>query len=121
MLNRRHSIYDRIKQKIQVIHTGFELQNKPSPCHLWTGPTSGSGRGGGYGRMSLNSHTVATHLVVFVHFHGYIPGNRQVDHLCNQRLCCNPEHLELVSHVENQKRRAKRTKNASKNNLCSRG
>lgn len=113
MLNRRHSIYDRIKQKIQIIHTGFELNNKPSPCHLWTGPTSGTGRGGGYGRMSLNSHTVATHLVVFVHFHGYIPGNRQVDHLCNNRLCCNPDHLELVTHKKNQKRRSQRASKKS--------
>lgn len=41
---------------------------------------------------------------------GYIPGNKQVDHLCNQRLCCNPQHLELVTHQTNQRRRAARSK-----------
>jgi hypothetical protein len=38
----------------------------------------------------------------------------QVDHLCNNRLCCNPEHLELVTHQENQKRRATRQAKAKK-------
>lgn len=103
--NRRKEIIDRIQQRCEVVDTGLS-----QPCHLWTGPTSGNGRGGGYGRMSLNGHTVATHLVVFTHYYGYIPGNRQVDHICNNRLCCNPAHLELVSHKENQKRRAQRRK-----------
>lgn len=75
-------------------------------CHLWTGPTSGtSGRGKGYGRMSLDGQTVAVHLVVFCYYFGFIPGKKQVDHLCHNRLCCNPDHLELVTHKENQRRR----------------
>lgn len=81
-------------------------------CWIWTGSTSGSGRGGGYGRMCLDGQTVATHLVSYTHFYGYIPGKKQVDHKCNNRLCCNPTHLELVTHLQNQKRRAKRANNA---------
>lgn len=107
---RRNDIMLRIQERVEVIDTGFILDNKPSPCHLWTGPDSGTGRGGGYGRMSLGGQTVAVHLVVFTHYYGYIPGKKQVDHLCNNRLCCNPAHLELVSHLTNQKRRAKRIK-----------
>lgn len=101
--DRRDLIMDRVRKRITVISLGYQ-----SPCHIWTGPTSGNGRGGGYGRMSLNGQTVAVHLVVFTHHHGYIPGNRQVDHLCNQRLCCNPKHLELVTHLRNQRRRTQR-------------
>lgn len=96
--------------RIEIKDMGFHEGAKPSPCHLWTGPTSGNGRGGGYGRMALNGQTVAVHLVVFTHFYGYIPGKKQVDHLCNQRLCCNPAHFELVSHLRNQRRRAMRRK-----------
>lgn len=84
--------------------------NHPDGCWIWTGPDSGEGKGGGYGRMSLNGQTVAVHLVMFTHFHGYIPSKRQVDHTCNNRRCCNPDHLELVTHLENQKRRVKRSK-----------
>ena len=103
MNDRRQTIIDKIQQRINVEDRGFT-----SPCHIWTGPTSGEGRGGGYGRMCLNGQTVAVHLVVFTHFHGYIPGKKQIDHLCNQRLCCNTEHLELVTHLRNQRRRVKR-------------
>lgn len=60
--------------------------------------------------MSLDGQTVAVHLVVFTHYYGYIPGKKQIDHKCNQRLCCNPAHLQLTSHLKNQRLRAKRAK-----------
>lgn len=103
---RRLDIITRIESRCEIIDTGYTINKKPSPCHLWSGPTSGSGRGGGYGRISLNGQTVATHIVTYTHYYGYIPGKKQIDHLCNQRLCCNPTHLEMVSHLKNQKRRA---------------
>lgn len=106
--DRRDEIIQRIQLRTQVVDTGHVIDGQKSPCYLWTGPTSGTGRGGGYGRMSLNGHTVAVHLVAYTHFYGYIPGNRQVDHLCNQRLCWNKDHLELVSHLTNQRRRTAR-------------
>ena len=74
-------------------------------CWIWQGPTSGDGRGGGYGRMSLNGQTVAVHRVMFTHVHGFVPGKKQIDHTCRNRLCCNPDHLEMVTHKQNQKRR----------------
>ena len=108
--DRRDGIISRIYTRVEVQDLGFSLDGQPSPCHIWTGPDSGDGRGGGYGRMSLNSQTVAVHLVVYTHYFGYIPGKKQVDHKCNQRACCNPAHLELVSHIKNQRLRAKRAK-----------
>lgn len=109
-MERRDLIIERIQLRVEVTDTGFMLDGKPSPCHLWTGPTSGDGRGGGYGRMSLSGQTVAVHLVVFTHYFGYIPGKKQIDHKCNTRLCCHPAHLELVTHLTNQRRRAARAK-----------
>lgn len=111
--HRRMTIIEKIEARCDILDTGFFIDGQPSPCHLWTGPTSGNGRGGGYGRMSLDRQTVAVHLVAFTHYHGYIPGKKQVDHKCFQRLCCNPMHLELVTHLQNQKRRDER-KNLSK-------
>lgn len=110
--SRRDEIMLRIHERVSVEDRGFVLDNKPSPCHIWTGQDSGEGRGGGYGRMSLNSQTVAVHRVVYTHFYGLIPGKKQIDHRCNNRLCCNPAHLEMVSHLRNQRLRAKRSKNA---------
>lgn len=111
--DRRMGIIKRIHERVLVVDNGFMIDGQPSPCHIWQGPTSGEGRGGGYGRMSLNGQTVAVHLVVYSHFYGYIPGKKQVDHLCNQRLCCNSVHLEMVTHKTNQKRRAARSKDYS--------
>lgn len=111
--SRRTGIIERLQSRCLVVDTGFVLDGHPSPCHLWQGPTSGTGRGGDYGRMSLNGQTVATHIVAFTHYYGYVPGKKQIDHLCNQRRCCNPAHLEMVSHLTNQRRRAKRAKESN--------
>lgn len=108
--SRREDILDKILKRVRVEYLGFEIDGKPSPCHIWTGPDSGSGRGGGYGRVSIDGQTVAVHLVCFTHFFGYKPSKKQVDHRCNNRLCCNPDHLHLVSHLKNQQLRAKRAK-----------
>ncbi len=93
--HRRQAIMKRIKKRV--------VKDPFTGCWNWTGPTSGNGRGGGYGRMSLNDRTVATHLVVYTHYYGYIPGNREVDHICKNRLCCNPDHLRLVTRSKNEK------------------
>jgi len=76
------------------------------PCKIWQGPHSGSGRGGDYPRMSLDGQTVAVHLVAWTNEHGFIPGKKQIDHLCRRRMCVADKHGELVTHKENQKRRA---------------
>ena len=108
--NRRTDIIQRILNRVKVEYHGYTINGKPDACHIWQGPTSGTGRGGGYGRMSLNGITVAVHIVMFTCFFGYIPPKKQVDHKCNIRLCCNPDHLEMVTHLKNQKRRASRAK-----------
>ncbi|MFV0512513.1 MAG: HNH endonuclease signature motif containing protein [Jhaorihella sp.] len=97
MSNRRGEIMDRIIDRTVILTNG---------CWEWQGPFSGNGRGGGYPRMSLDGQTVAVHRVVYTHVHGYIPGKKQIDHVCRNRACVNPDHLEMVTHRTNQKRRA---------------
>lgn len=79
-----------------------------SGCWLWQGGDSGTGRGGGYGRISIDGQTSAVHKVMYVNEHGYVPSKKQIDHLCSNRLCCNPLHLEIVTHKQNQRRRRKK-------------
>lgn len=77
-------------------------------CWEWTGGTSGScGRGHSYPRMSLDGQTVAVHRVMFTNEFGYVPSKKQIDHLCKNRCCVNPDHLEMVTHRENQRRKWK--------------
>jgi len=109
---RRLRLIERIHKNCTIADTGFIQDGHLSPCYLWKGNTSGTGRGGGYGRISIDGQTSATHIVIYACFFGYIPGKKQIDHLCNNRLCCNPKHLEMVTHKTNQKRRAIRAKEA---------
>lgn len=101
--NRRRDILKRIKENVVV--------NEETGCWEWLGPTSGPmnkpGGGGGYGRISLGGTTMAVHRVVFTHFFGIIPHKKHIDHKCRNRLCCNPDHLELVTIKQNHRRRRK--------------
>lgn len=81
------------------------------PCLCWQGPSSGAktgsraSRGHSYPRMALDGQTVAVHRVLWVNTFGYLPGKKQLDHLCKVRSCVSPYHCEKVTHKENQKRR----------------
>jgi hypothetical protein len=78
-------------------------------CHVWQGPDSGKeGRGSGYPRMALDGQTVAVHIVNWTNEHGYIPGKKELDHACRNRMCINPDndkHVEMVTRKENARRR----------------
>jgi hypothetical protein len=74
------------------------------------GSHSGTGRGGGYPRMSLDGQTVAVHIVAFTNKNGFVPGKKQIDHKCNTRMCVNPDHLQMVTHKKNQKLRIQRSR-----------
>lgn len=99
-ITRREAIRARIMVCVEVVDTGYK-----TPCHLWTGPDSGDGRGGGYPRMSLDGQTVAVHKVSWTNENGFIPGKKQLDHMCRQRRCVREDHLELVTAKRNAIRR----------------
>jgi len=96
-LNRSARIVEKIMKSVKTTDAG---------CFIWAGPTSGSvGRGKGYPRMKLDGQTVAVHRVMFVCTYGYVPGKKQIDHKCRNRLCVNPIHLQMVTHKQNCKLR----------------
>lgn len=64
-----------------------------TPCWIWQGSTCG----GGYGRVSLDGHPRQAHRVIYEQSVGAIPDGLHLDHLCRQRDCVNPAHLEPVT------------------------
>lgn len=73
----------------------------PGACWIWTGALHTAGYGVLWGgrddaRRWLRAHRVAYELLV-----GPIPDGMTLDHLCRNRRCVNPDHLEAVSNVEN--------------------
>jgi hypothetical protein len=69
-------------------------------CWLWAGST----RGIGYSGIRWQGRIVYAHRVAFEAFKGAIGDGLYLDHLCRQRMCVNPAHLEAVSHRENTMR-----------------
>lgn len=74
-----------------------------SGCWLWIGRMNYAG----YGRSQRDGRDVLTHRVTFESAYGSLPlfgSGLELDHKCRTRSCCNPEHLELVTHAENIRR-----------------
>jgi hypothetical protein len=66
----------------------------PDQCWNWTATTDSHG----YGNFRLSRSNVPSHRFAFVAFKGPIAEGLQLDHLCRNRACCNPLHLEPVTH-----------------------
>ena len=76
----------------------------PVECVVWPGQIDRYG----YGRItpSRPGATRKAHRVVYERLIGHIPTGMQIDHLCRNRACVNPAHLEPVTHHENALRGA---------------
>lgn len=103
-----------VQRRMKVLQTIFDNCEWSGACLVWKKHTSGDGRGGGYGRFSFEGTTASVHRIVYAIVYGPIPGKKQVDHTCNNRLCCNPFHLKHVTHKRNQKLRDKRRSETKK-------
>jgi len=51
-----------------------------------------------------NGKTIRCHKLAYEFFVGPIPEGMVLDHLCRNKGCCNPEHLEPVTNAENMRR-----------------
>lgn len=76
------------------------MEPQANGCIYFTGYI----RPDGYGNMARNGTQIRSHRAAYEHFVGPIPEGMEVDHLCRHRQCCNPDHLEVVTHAENMAR-----------------
>jgi hypothetical protein len=71
----------------------MKVSVRPWDCWEW----AASVRKDGYGRFLLNGEATLAHLVAYRCLVGPIPADLALDHLCRNRRCVNPEHLEPVT------------------------
>ncbi len=66
-------------------------------CWVWLGELNRNG----YGRISFGGKKRMVHRLVYILLVKAIPDALILDHKCRVRCCCNPAHLEPVTHQEN--------------------
>jgi len=86
----------KIKISEKQINRFWSKVNKTESCWLWL--ESKSDR---YGRFKLREKNLLAHRVSYELSVGQIPKGLQIDHLCRNTKCVNPEHLEPVTCREN--------------------
>jgi hypothetical protein len=80
--------------------TRFLAKTAPDPetgCWSWTAYLMPNG----YGQFGIGRKVFCAHRVAYEMFVGPIPAGLQIDHLCRNRRCVNPAHMEPVTQREN--------------------
>jgi hypothetical protein len=94
----RQDAKTRVLRNVKTVDTGYaDSDGVKSSCWLWQGETDRNG----YGRIKREGVRVSAHWVL----KGDPPDGLEVDHLCRQRACVRPSHLEYVTHEENERRK----------------
>jgi hypothetical protein len=85
-------------------------------CWIWQGTKSG-----GYGQIAVNGKQLYVHRASYECFKAKIPDGLTLDHLCKNKRCCNPEHLEPVTMRVNVLRSENPCAVNAKKTTCPRG
>lgn len=70
-----------------------KVTERADGCWIWDGCLNSWG----YGRFNVGEEYVAAHRFAYTQFKGPIPDGLTIDHLCRNRNCVNPNHLEAVT------------------------
>lgn len=93
---------------------------KTEGCWLWKGAKIW-----GYGVFAIwidgQTKNFRAHRVPYELANGRIPNGFEPDHLCRNRACVNPEHIEIVTHRENDIRGVGAPAMNTRKNYCPRG
>lgn len=90
---------------------------KTDDCWNWIGAINS----GGYASFFNGKKVMSAHRWSYEHFVGKIPAGLDIDHLCRNRRCVNPEHLEPVTRQVNVRRGTNPAAGNARKTHCVRG
>lgn len=100
--------YQRFWTKVEIVDTN---------CWEWLGSCAGNG----YGQVYMSNKHWKTHRLSYLFYYGYLDSELTIDHLCRNKKCVNPTHLELVTQRINNLRSDNITAINSRKTHCKRG
>jgi hypothetical protein len=86
-----------------------KIEKQPDGCWIWQGETNQ-----GYGQINLSGRRRTVHRVAYELWIEAIPKGLQVQHLCSNRRCCNPDHLVTATAAETARHMLERRRNGNK-------
>lgn len=81
---------------LKVLERFFNKVKYEDGCWLWTGSITD-----GYGKFSVKGKKVRAHRWLYIKYREEIDDGLVLDHLCRNRNCVCPDHLEPVTVKEN--------------------
>jgi hypothetical protein len=100
---------DRIMRRVEV---------QPNGCWIRRGYKMPNG----YDAINVGGKTRYSHVVMYEHKYGPVPTGKELDHFfCDNRGCCNPDHVRPATHKENMNRGSSLSHATARTGVCQKG
>lgn len=90
-----------------LIIKGFMANSRPVCCEInetgcWLVISHKLNKDGYFRKMTKSGKAYMYHRIIYTDYYGPIPEGFEVDHMCRNRSCINPDHLQLLTNNDHR-------------------